>query len=130
MKRKILIWGLLLSSAYSYSQKKNYSVYKKQKLSQTDIEVLFSYYAQDGDHSAVTGGTGTENLQVYAPEFNITHKPDTLNVYKVNAGVDVVTSASHDNIDYQRSSASRVDTRTHIAVGYDRRLKMSDTHFG
>ena len=32
-----------------------------------DGEFLFNYYDQDGDHSPVTGGLGTEALQVLSP---------------------------------------------------------------
>ncbi|NJM24391.1 MAG: DUF3570 domain-containing protein [Bacteroidia bacterium] len=34
--------------------------------------------------------------------------------------MDVITSASTDNIDFVMSSASRVDARTHMRIGYDR----------
>jgi len=32
-----------------------------------DADILFSYYSQDGDHSPVTGGIGTEELEVASP---------------------------------------------------------------
>jgi len=33
----------------------------------TEIEILYNHYLQDGSHSAVTGGIGTEKLRVYGP---------------------------------------------------------------
>jgi len=130
MKKLFLIWSLLSSSFCAYAQKSIDSVYKKQQLSKTDVEVLFSYYTQDGNHSAITGGTGTEQLHVYAPEFSISHQSDSLNAYRLDGGVDIITSASADNIDFVKSSASRIDARTHISLGYARKLKTSNTHFG
>ena len=95
-------------------------VYTKQEVSQTTIRLLLSHYAQTGNHSAVTGGTGTEALRVQAQELAITHQPDSANTFQLAAGVDVITSASTDNIDYVLSSASRVDNRAHLNVGYQR----------
>jgi hypothetical protein len=130
MKRKFIVFGLLASSFFSYGQKKADSVYKKQRVSKTDVQALFSFYTQDGDHSAITGGIGTENLQVYAPKIIISALPDSLNTYTTNFGVDIVTSASADNIDFVKSSVSRVDARSYVNVGYERKLHHSNTHFG
>ena len=82
-----------------------------------------SYYTQDNDHSAVTGGQGTEDLQVYATKVSVDHQSDSSNAFHFEAGVDVITSASTDNIDFVKSSASRVDARTHVNTGYIRRFK-------
>ncbi|SFE80834.1 Protein of unknown function [Chitinophaga sp. CF118] len=106
------------------AQKGNDStVYKKQSISRTDIQALFSYYTQDGNHSAVTGGTGTEALQVFVSDITVTRKRDSITTLQLNAGVDVITSASTDNIDFVLSSASRDDRRFHIMGGYNRQLK-------
>jgi len=123
MKKTYLIFGLAMKSLFTLAQTVPAdAAYKKQKLKETDVQAIFSYYLQDGNHSAVTGGTGTEELTVYAPEITITHKPDTLQAISFNAGVDVITSASTDNIDFLRSSASLVDARTHVTLGYSRKL--------
>ncbi len=124
MKKKYLTLGLLTASICAAAQKtpKDTSLYKKQKLSETDIQVAFSYYIQDGSHSAVTGGRGTEELTVYAPEATITHRRDSIHTFTLNAGADIITSASTDNIDYILSTASRVDIRSHVNLAYSRRL--------
>lgn len=123
MKKRFLTIGLLMASLSVPAQRAANPTYTKQTLSTTDIQLLFSYYGQDGSHSAVTGGLGTEELTVYAPEVFITHRPDSIQAMQINAGVDVITSASTDNIDFVRSSASRVDRRGHLGVGYSRRLR-------
>lgn len=131
MKKTYLVWGVLLRSFCSFGQEAATApVYKKQQLKETEIQALFSYYIQDGNHSAVTGGKGTEALTVYAPEIAITHKADSFNTVTLNTGVDVITSASTDNIDFMVSSASRVDARSHINLGYTRRLKHTGLRLG
>lgn len=82
-----------------------------------------SYYTQDNDHSAVTGGIGTEDLQVYATQLSVDHQKDSSNTFHVDTGLDVISSASTDNIDFIKSSASKVDARTHLNAGYNRLFK-------
>jgi len=130
MKNKYLTLALLTASVYAAGQKSRDSIYKRQRIARTDIQVLFGYYRQNGNHSAITGGTGTEKLQVYSPEFTITHQPDSNHTFSLNAGVDVITSASMDNIDFIVSSASRVSGRLYINPGYSYRLKNTNTRIG
>jgi Protein of unknown function (DUF3570) len=130
MKKKYLTLALLTASLYGIGQKPADSVYKKQRISKTQIQVLFSYYEQDGNHSAITGGIGTEYLHVYAPEFTITQLPDSLNTFQFNGGVDVITSASMDNIDFVVSSPSRVSARLHLSQGYSHLFRKSNLRAG
>ena len=89
----------------------------------TSAQFLFNYYDQNGEHSAVTGGIGSEDLNVIASNIIVHLVPDTVKWYDFELGVDVITSASTDNIDFNVSSASRKDGRTHVLVGYGRYLK-------
>lgn len=82
------------------------------------IEVLYDYYRQNGNNSAVTGGKGTEELTYHAPNLVIHIPADSLGQITVKAGVDVYSSASQDNIDFNVSSASSRDARTHLSVAY------------
>ncbi|GAA0539037.1 DUF3570 domain-containing protein [Chitinophaga japonensis] len=123
MKKQYLVLGLLATSLAAAAQRTKERAYKQQRVSRTDVQVLFSYYTQNGDHSAVTGGEGTETLQVYAPDITITHTRDSVHSFHLNAGVDVISSASTDKIDYVVSSASKWDARTHLNIGYSRLLK-------
>ncbi|WP_282016674.1 DUF3570 domain-containing protein [Marinifilum flexuosum] len=94
----------------------------------TEVNFLFNYYEQDGDHSPVTGGIGTEELDNIAPSF-VVHVPlDSLSALDLNFGVDIYSSASTDNIDYfdiDKSSASSKDTRAHINMAYSHTLAKS-----
>jgi hypothetical protein len=82
-----------------------------------EIDLVYNHYLQNGNHSAVTGGKGTERLSVYAPSINL--KFDQSKRYlNFNFGTDIITSASTDNIDFVKSSASLIDARTHANVGF------------
>jgi hypothetical protein len=98
---------------------------KKTKLLDTDIAIVMSYYDQDGNHSAVTGGIGTEELTVFATGAYVSHDLDTNNRLLINLGIDVITSASTDNINFNVSSASYKDNRIWISVGYEQRFRKS-----
>lgn len=89
-----------------------------------------SYYTQDNDHSAVTGGIGTEDLQVYATQFSVDHQIDSVHSYHLDTGLDIISSASTDNIDRVKSSASKTDGRTHINLGYGHYFKKSGIQSG
>lgn len=122
MRKISLSVVLFVVSLGAYGQKGD-SSYAKKQLRQTDVQLLFSYYGQDGDHSAVTGGTGTEKLTVYAPEIGLQHRFNDANRLDFSTGVDVITSASTDKIDFVVSSASRRDARIHANVGYNHTFK-------
>lgn len=122
MKKRYIAIGLLASSLASFAQRGD-STYRKRRLSTTDVQIVMSYYTQDNDHSAVTGGQGTEDLQVYATQLSVDHQRDSSNTFHFEAGLDVISSASTDNIDFVKSSASKVDARTHVNTGYSRRFR-------
>ena len=76
-----------------------------------EVDFLVGYYDQDGDHSPVTGGIGTEDQQVVEPVFLVRWKMNDKWSLNGALGVDNITSASTDNIDTEVSSASRLDSR-------------------
>jgi len=113
-----------------FAQRTGTLPYAKKKLRQTDVQVLFSFYTQDNNHSAVTGGIGTENLQVYTTQASMDTGNDSTTVYHIDAGVDIITSASTDKIDFVHSSASRIDARTHLNLSFNHRIKNTATSYG
>ncbi len=110
MKKIFIIAGMLclISKAKAQTVDSNYQF---QNIDKTEIEALYSYYAQDGKHSAVTGGKGTEELNVQAVSLKAKHYLNKKLDLHWKAGVDVITSASTDRIDYVLTSASRIDRR-------------------
>jgi hypothetical protein len=123
MKKKFLVFGAFTASCFFGFGQNPASIYAKKKIAKSDIQLIYSHYIQNGNHSAVTGGIGTEKLQVYGPEIIFKREVDSLNSYSIDAGVDVVSSASTDNIDFILSSASKVDLHSYFSLGYDRHLK-------
>lgn len=97
------------------------SVFKKKILRKTEVDIVYSQYMQDGVHSAVTGGLGTEKLTVFAPSVSVTTTSKSLSC-KLKTGTDLITSASTDNIDFVQSSASRKDARTYANLSLTKRL--------
>jgi len=94
----------------------------------TEVNFLLNYYEQDGDHSPVTGGRGTEELDNIAPSFVVHIPMDSLSSLDLNFGIDIYSSASTDNIDYlqtHKTSASSMDVRAHVNVSYSHNLPKS-----
>lgn len=88
----------------------------------TEIDILLNYYEQDGIHSAVTGGQGTEELRDYAAKL-IVHIPvDTSTAVDIQGSINQYTSASTDKIDSYISSASIKDAHASLVFGYAREL--------
>jgi hypothetical protein len=129
MKKRYVIIGLLASSLMASAQRTS-SPFIKKKLVRTDVEALLSFYTQDNNHSAVTGGIGTEDLQVYIQQYTININKDSVHIYHLDGGVDIISSASTDNIDFEVSSASKTDARSHINLGYSRLLKKTGATIG
>jgi hypothetical protein len=129
LKKRYLIIPLLAASLSAFSQKKD-NGYSKKKLAVTDVQALFSFYTQDNNHSAVTGGTGTEDLQVYSSQAFVNLQKDSANSYHFNAGVDIISSASTDNIDFEISSASKHDFRAYFKVSNTHTIKKTGYSFG
>ena len=63
------------------------------------VTFLFNYYDQDGDRSPVTGGIGTEDLQVAAPTVLIDWPVSEKWRLNFEVGADSITSASTNNMD-------------------------------
>ena len=123
--RKVSLAVILFAVSFGAFGQQRDTSYTRKELARTDVQLLVSYYGQDGNHSAVTGGTGTEKLTVYAPGFGLQHRFNAADRLDFNAGVDVITSASTDKIDFVVSSASRRDSRIHTNVGYSHFFKKS-----
>lgn len=126
MKKRIITAACLAFLFAHQSKAQNDSIsshYKKQKLKIEEINFISSYYTQEGNNSAVTGGEGTEKLTDIATNFEvILSKKDQKNnrhILDFNLGVDSYTSASSDKIDPNTvSSASYQDVRIYPSANY------------
>ena len=97
---------------------------------QVDVNFLFGYYQQDGDHSAVTGGIGTEELKDRDFRFIVNIPLDSVSSLNATGGVNYYSSASTDNIDTKVSSASSEDVRTMLNLTYSRTNPNSGVTYG
>lgn len=126
--KRIFITGLaLLGLVRAYAQDEtatdSTTTYKSEKLKLDEINLVSSYYKQDGNNSSVTGGVGTQeltdisnNLDVRFVRYGKTGKKHTLDV---EIGVDQYSSASSDMIDLSaNTSASYSDIRFYPSLSY------------
>ncbi len=94
------------------------------------IDILSSYYQQDGTKGAVEGGRGTERLTDLTPTIILNIPLDTVSRLTANIGVDFYASASTDRIDFALSTPSSRDERIHADFGYTREQKARGTQWG
>ncbi|WP_232830037.1 DUF3570 domain-containing protein [Lewinella sp. IMCC34191] len=73
--------------------------YKKRVLEAAELQVLASYYQQDGNNAAVTGGRGTEELTDAHPTVILALPLNEDDVLTASFGVSAYSSASSSNID-------------------------------
>jgi len=108
---------LILLVFFQFSHVAHSQTKDKSDLKPTEIDFLFSYYKQDGDSSAVTGGQGTEELNDVASliivNIPVNHQKDL----RLETGVSYYTSASSDQIDPSTiSSASHHNLSIHANI--------------
>ncbi len=106
MTRILLLFILLLFFHFSEAQSTNPNSYKKRVLESPEIEILMSYYRQNGDNSAVGGGIGDESLDDVTPTIVVTLPLNDDDVLTIDAGLSAYTSASSSNINPFNSSGA------------------------
>jgi hypothetical protein len=97
---------------------------------ETEVDILGSYYQQNGDHSAVEGGIGSQHLTDTAPTILLNVPLDSTTRLAANVGIDYYASASSDKIDQVMSSPSASDVRYHADFGLARGLADKLTTLG
>ena len=105
----------------------------KIRIDNIEVSFISSYYTQDGNHSPVTGGIGTEKLTNIAPSVIIKYPIDSLRAVNFDGGVDFYSSASSDNINNPYndpnhvSGASAKDARAYFNIGYKKKSNKKHT---
>ncbi|HCY90093.1 MAG TPA: hypothetical protein DHV17_07530, partial [Chitinophagaceae bacterium] len=117
------VLGLYLGFIQAFSQAKDSSQYKSRKLSIEEINLVSSYYKQDGSHSAVEGGIGTQKLSDISNVIDLKlvfyDKKYRKHSLVAEAGLDYYSSASSDRIDAKaNSSASSSDIRVYPSLSW------------
>lgn len=128
--RKIILYVAFLVSVLGMGQQNDADqAYKKRVLESTEIDLLSSYYTQDGNNAAVSGGIGNENLSDATGSLIISIPLNDDDVLTIDAGISAYTSASSSNINpfdgskpadpfIASSGASRSDEWTNFVGSY------------
>jgi len=96
---KALFLFFFAISTISYGQEKDSTVvFKKRVLESTEVDFMASYYDQDGTHSAVSGGIGSEKLNDFATNIIVAMPLNDDDVLTVDLGLSAYSSASSSNI--------------------------------
>ncbi len=92
--------GCMIPSLRMLSQQRRDSVetYKKRVLESAEVDFLSSYYSQEGDNAAVTGGIGTEALTDATGTFVVSMPLNDDEILTIDAGISAYTSASSSNV--------------------------------
>ncbi|WP_312345878.1 DUF3570 domain-containing protein [Chryseobacterium binzhouense] len=123
--KKIIISVVALFGIFNAKAQENTNNEQPKKLTFEEANLVSSYYKQDGNNSAVTGGIGSEKLTDVSNTIDVTmvkyDKKDRKNKFNVSVGIDHYTSASSDMIDLKaNSSASHADNRIYPALSWSR----------
>ncbi|NBL66077.1 DUF3570 domain-containing protein [Flavobacterium sp. NST-5] len=127
MKKRLIAAAFITlvsgTTTKAQEQASDSTVYKKTKLKIEEVNFISSYYSQNGDNSAVTGGLGTEKLTDIATTIDVkvsrTDRKNRKQLIGFELGVDSYTSASSDKIDPNTvSSASYQDVRVYPSLNF------------
>ncbi|MEO9211193.1 MAG: DUF3570 domain-containing protein [Ginsengibacter sp.] len=131
----VIVMYVGILSAFSQGNPHSDSAYSKRKLTFEEANIVSSYYNQDGNNSAVTGGIGTEKLSDISNSIDLKlsfyNKRGRKHTFLGEIGVDHYTSASSDKIDPKTiSSASSADTRVYPSLGWTMENEQKGTTVG
>ena len=128
--KKNLFFLFALFSFVGLSQQDS-TGYKKRVLEAAEIDLLFSYYGQDGQNAAVTGGEGTEELTDATSSIVVQLPINEDDILTIDTGISAYTSASSSNVNpfdgdinnaaspfSASSGASRQDVLAHFNPTY------------
>jgi hypothetical protein len=123
MKRILLTAAGIFALLHSFAQTPDSTGFKSRKLKLEEVNLVSSYYAQNGDNAAVTGGIGSQKLTDIANviDIKLTMFDKKLRKHSFIAafGIDHYTSASSDKVDLKaNSSASHADTRYYPTLSW------------
>lgn len=136
MKKILLTAAAICSLIYARAQTPADSTgFTSRKLKLEEINLVSSYYTQDGNNAAVTGGIGSEKLTDIANVIDVKlmkyDKKFRKHSFDMEIGVDHYTSASSDKIDLKaNSSASSADTRFYPTINWSMENEKKGTTLG
>jgi hypothetical protein len=105
----ITIFFIINLSAYSQQTQDSTKIYKKRVLESSEVDILASFYTQDGDNAAVTGGIGTEELSDIAVDITIAIPLNDDDIFSFDGTISSYTSASSGNLNPFSGASSNDD---------------------
>ena len=115
MNRIIILVVLILPYVLgAQNNQDSTNVFKKRVLESTEIDLLTSFYTQNGENAAVTGGTGSEQLNDFATNINIVIPLNDDDVLSIDATVSAYSSASSSNLNPFPEKSSDDDEKASI----------------
>jgi hypothetical protein len=131
----LTVVGLYIGLFAAFSQSNTDSSYRSRKLKIEEINLVSSYYHQEGDHAAVTGGIGSQKLTDFSNSLEVKliryDRANRKQTWSADIGLDHYTSASSDKIDPKSvSSASFADTRIYPSISFSRENEKKGTEWG
>src|SRR6056297_173448 len=91
----VVLFFLIVSVSWA---QQNATSYKRRVLEASEVDLLFSYYSQDGQNAAVTGGEGTEELTDATSSIVLRMPMNEDDILTVDVGLSAYTSASSSNV--------------------------------
>jgi hypothetical protein len=120
-------------SLYTPVDQQDSSSYKPRRLRIDEINFVTSYYNQDGNHSAVTGGIGTEKVIDFANALDLHlvwfNKQMNKNTLTVGLGFDYHSAASQAFVS-QSGASSPTGTRIYPSLDWTIDNDKKGTSFG
>lgn len=97
----VLVFATVVCTmSFTYAQQQDSSrVYTKRVLDAIEVDFLASYYTQEGDNAAVSGGIGSEHLTDATSTIVVAIPLNADDVLTIDAGISAYTSASSSNVD-------------------------------
>lgn len=125
--------GIFLACFGSWAQQSSSDDYKKLNLKVEDVNIVSGYYSQNGNHSAVTGGIGTQKVTDLSNTIDLKlMKYDILgrkHSFNIELGIDHHTSASAAYV--STTGASRTGgTRIYPSFNWQVENSQKRTTFG
>jgi len=131
----LTVVGLYLMMLHAFSQytAKDTTVYQPRPLKIDEINLVSSYYKQDGNHSPVTGGTGTEKVTDISNGLDIKwvgrDPQNRKNTLIAGIGIDHHTSASSAYVN--KTGASKTGgSRVYPSLNWNIENDKKGTGFG
>jgi len=125
---------LLLLHAFSQAPGKDSAAFKPKKLTLDEVNLVSSYYTQNGDHSAIRGGIGSEKVTDFANQLELKwvgyDGKQRKNSLIAGMGVDHHTAASQAWISKTGASKRTDGLRLYPSLDWSRENQQKGSSIG